>query len=86
MESLHTIGKELGRDLVLLQRSEMTKKAFLSRYGHLRPGTYDICTPRYDEDFDLYFSDIGTKKSISPPPLAAFQLDDRVVSQDHACE
>ena len=81
MESLHTIGKELGRDLVLLQRSEMTKKAFLSRYGHLRPGTYDICTPRYDEDFDLYFSDIGTKKSISPPPLAAFQLDDRVASR-----
>lgn len=33
----------------------MTKDDFLSQYGHLRPGTYDICTPRYDENFDLYF-------------------------------
>jgi phosphohistidine swiveling domain-containing protein len=34
----------------------MTKSDFLARYGHLRPGTYDILSPRYDEAPDLYFN------------------------------
>ena len=29
---------------------------FLEKYGHLRPGTYDILSPRYDEAFELYFT------------------------------
>jgi glutamine kinase len=32
-----------------------TKKIFLEKYGHLRPGTYDILSPRYDEQPDRYF-------------------------------
>ena len=34
---------------------ELSKSAFLKKYGHLRPGTYDITSPRYDEMPDLYF-------------------------------
>ena len=33
----------------------MDKETFLNKYGHLRPGTYDINTPRYDEDPKRYF-------------------------------
>jgi hypothetical protein len=33
----------------------MDRLSFLRRYGHLRPGTYDILSPRYDEDPDRYF-------------------------------
>ncbi len=29
-------------------------------FGHLRAGTYNILSPRYDENFDLYF-DINQK-------------------------
>ena len=47
---LNTISRQLSRDLVQLDRS-----AFLAQYGHLRPGTYDILSPRYDEEPDLYF-------------------------------
>ena len=28
----------------------------MARYGHLRPGTYDILSSRYDESPDLYFN------------------------------
>ncbi|KAA9155929.1 phosphoenolpyruvate synthase [Amycolatopsis acidicola] len=40
-----------------LQRdfAELSRSAFLRRYGHLRPGTYDILSPRYDEDPARYF-------------------------------
>lgn len=50
MSDLETVGSEIGRDFATL-----TKQEFLSRYGHLRPGTYDILSPRYDEAPDLYF-------------------------------
>ena len=50
INSLNTVSGQLPRDLKRLDRPE-----FLSRYGHLRPGTYDILSPRYDEAPDTYF-------------------------------
>lgn len=50
MASLETVSSRMTRDF-----SELDKSAFLDRYGHLRPGTYDILSPRYDEAPDLYF-------------------------------
>jgi len=44
MNGLNTVSSQLSRDLGSLDRT-----SFLSRYGHLRPGTYDILSPRYDE-------------------------------------
>jgi phosphohistidine swiveling domain-containing protein len=44
MGGLDTVNSQLSRDLAALDRPE-----FLTRYGHLRPGTYDILSPRYDE-------------------------------------
>jgi phosphohistidine swiveling domain-containing protein len=48
--SLSTVSGEIGRDF-----AAMGRPAFLDRYGHLRPGTYDIRSPRYDAAPDLYF-------------------------------
>lgn len=33
----------------------LSREEFLARYGHLRPGTYDILSPRYDELPNNYF-------------------------------
>jgi phosphohistidine swiveling domain-containing protein len=44
MNGLDTVSSQLSRDLGM-----MDKTVFLARYGHLRPGTYDILSPRYDE-------------------------------------
>ena len=57
MESLKTVSSRLGHDLATL-----TKHDFLQRYGHLRPGTYDILSPRYDEAPDRYFDWDATKE------------------------
>ena len=51
LSSITTVSKQLSQDRVNLNRT-----AFLAKYGHLRPGTYDILSPRYDEAPDLYFN------------------------------
>ena len=50
MNGVQTVSSEMNADYKMLSKS-----AFLKKYGHLRPGTYDICSPRYDEAPDLYF-------------------------------
>ena len=39
-----------------IDRTRLNKQDFLADYGHLRPGTYDITSPRYDESPELYFN------------------------------
>lgn len=50
VRSVPTPTAMMHDELTSLSRAE-----FLLRYGHLRPGTYDIRSPRYDEDPDRYF-------------------------------
>ncbi len=50
MASVDSVSSRMTRDFQNLSRA-----AFLQEYGHLRPGTYDILSPRYDEQPDRYF-------------------------------
>jgi phosphohistidine swiveling domain-containing protein len=50
LAGISTVSRQLARDRAMLDRT-----TFLARYGHLRPGTYDILSPRYDEAPELYF-------------------------------
>jgi phosphoenolpyruvate synthase/pyruvate phosphate dikinase len=50
INSLDAVSSQLPRDLNSLDQGE-----FLAKYGHLRPGTYDILSARYDKEPDLYF-------------------------------
>ncbi len=60
MNDIETVNTNMNRDL-----RTMTREEFLEKYGHLRPGTYDITSPRYDEADDLYFNwaDISERRS-----------------------
>lgn len=37
------------------EKHTLSKTQFLKKYGHLRPGTYDILSSRYDESPEKYF-------------------------------
>jgi hypothetical protein len=54
--SIETISKQLSRD-----KANTSQEEFLQKYGHLRPGTYDICSSRYDEAYGEYFSDLNSE-------------------------
>ena len=49
MGAMKTVSSDMKQDL------RLGKTQFLKKYGHLRPGTYDIMSPRYDETPDRYF-------------------------------
>lgn len=51
LNSLNTVSKQLHSDI-----NSISQENFLEKYGHLRPGTYDICSLRYDEAYSKYFS------------------------------
>lgn len=64
MNSLHTVNRELSESLEKLRRRELSEEAFLEKYGHIRPGTYDIMSPRYDETFEQYFDMDANHQSV----------------------
>lgn len=51
MSDLQTVGSRMKEDYSIMDR-----RSFLRKYGFLRPGTYDICSARYDEAPDMYFT------------------------------
>lgn len=50
MNGVDSVSSQMNRDFRTLNKSE-----FIRKYGHLRPGTYDITSPRYDAAPDMYF-------------------------------
>lgn len=59
MGEVDTVSSAMKKD-----RYELSAAAFLKKYGHLRPGTYDITSLRYDEAPELYFNmekEVGQK-------------------------
>lgn len=65
--SVSTVSGQLARD-----RAVLDKTTFLARYGHLRPGTYNILSPRYDEAPELYFD--WNQRPPAPEPIKPFSL------------
>jgi len=61
LESLETIASNIASD-----KTNLTRQDFVVKYGHLRPGTYDIMSASYDEDPDLYFSWTQERENIKP--------------------
>ena len=60
LNSITTIASAMGDNLSKVGKGSLPLKTFLKEYGHLRPGTYEITSYRYDEKPKLYFS--GLKK------------------------
>ena len=50
MNGINTVSSNLNEDY-----RQLSKQGFLQKYGHLRPGTYDITSKRYDESPEIYF-------------------------------
>jgi phosphohistidine swiveling domain-containing protein len=68
--SIHTVAGQYVEDVNLLQKGLIEKKEFMHIYGHLRPGTYDITSKRYDQSKDLYNDNESFNLNNSP----AFEL------------
>ncbi len=67
MSNLNTVASGFASDVSALARGTFPLDAFLERYGHLRVGTYNILSPRYDQVPDL-FSNLRSSFAPSSPP------------------
>ncbi|MCR4763506.1 MAG: adenylyltransferase/cytidyltransferase family protein [Lachnospiraceae bacterium] len=62
--SIHTVAEEYEQDHRALTAGRLSVETFLSKYGHLRAGTYNIRSPRYDR-MGLLFT--GEKEKVGEP-------------------
>jgi glutamine kinase len=75
--SISTPLSEIQNDLDSYKQGEISKNEFLKKYGHLRPGTYDIIATRYDQqqqfldDMKMFVSKKKIKKISKPKNLTA---------------
>ena len=52
--SFRTIAGEMSEDFFKVCNGTLDKNSFLNIYGHLRPSSYDILSPRYKDRKDLF--------------------------------
>ncbi len=53
MNSISTVATKINEDFKTLTSGDMTKEEFINKYYHLRPGSYDITSLRYDSNPEL---------------------------------
>ncbi|MCQ9206945.1 MAG: PEP-utilizing enzyme [Omnitrophica bacterium] len=79
--SMKTVASALVCEFDGLARGKIKKESFLTKYGHLRPGTYNILSRRYDQREDLINTTTrspdrhGIKKGFSFLPKQLEKID-----------
>lgn len=56
LNSIETVAGELVNDMNGVNSGQLQLEVFLKKYGHLRPGTYDVNSFSYAERPDYYFN------------------------------
>ena len=71
-KSVPTVASDYLRDAQAFGKGKLEEADFKKRYGHLRPGTYDILSPRYDQrDWSVSSGDAIEHVSVSDFELSA---------------
>ncbi len=59
--TIRTISSEIAEDFQAVLSGDMEQAQFSELYGHLRPGTYDILSPRYADRKGLFENSVHTE-------------------------
>lgn len=78
MKSINTISSQFDSDFEKFSDGRMSTTEFNKKYGHLRSGTYDIRTDRYDK---MNFRPVSNKKNKGNKPEGACNLDIHRIQQ-----
>lgn len=70
-----TVASDLVDDMRAMQLGEISRSEFMTKYGHLRPGTYDILSRRYDQmpTFGTDVTQVRPRHSLNEFVLSAQQ-------------
>lgn len=67
--TVRTVSGELSREFLDVCEGRRDAAAFLRKYGHLRPGSYDILTPRYVDRPHIFSDGAGMARPRPAPPF-----------------
>lgn len=73
LNSIHTVSQDFTHDSIRCANNEIQWDDFVKKYGHLRPGTYDITSPSYKKNPDSYLKPVIEKAKSHKK----FQLNDK---------
>ena len=76
LNSIETVAHAFSRDAASAAKGTLAWDAFLDKYGHLRPGTYDITMLSYAEDPERYLRPLLNTKPEQAEKQTAFVLSD----------
>jgi len=67
--SFRTIMGDLAADTLAVCQGKLNKETFYRRFGHLRPGTFDILSPSYRDRSDLFSNCLSEGFQWDPQPF-----------------
>ena len=65
LNTIHTVSKDLAFDSIACKEGKFSWEDLIEKYGHLRPGTYDVTSPSYRHDAERYLRPIVNRASQS---------------------
>lgn len=83
MNSVETVATEVDRDMDRLVAGDLTIDKFMARYGHLRPGTYDIT--KFPYNLNPAYLSAATGKAHAPSSPEQAEPGDIEKRLDAAC-
>jgi hypothetical protein len=81
MNTLKTPLSEFRDSIIDYSQNKISKESILKKYGHLRPGTYDITAKRYDEQ--NYFLEQIKFEKINKPLLKFPKYLSKILKQEN---
>jgi hypothetical protein len=78
---VRTVAGELVSDMRRLQLGELPRAKFMERYGHLRAGTYDILSLRYDQIGDLVLDGVPLRAAADVPDFVLSTAQRQAIDQ-----
>lgn len=67
LNSIRTVAKEFESHARAVSMGTLDWDTFISRYGHLRPGTYEITSPTYSQDAERFLRPLVEKQKRDIP-------------------
>ena len=84
LSTIRTVSNSFKEDAFKVNNHAINWEDFIKKYGHLRPGTYEIKSPRYDSKPEFFLQPLlfDTKQDIPVKNTSAIWLKERTVFLD----
>lgn len=83
LKSIETVSSHLQRDAFLVKDKKLEREIFYHTYGHLRPGTYDIETPTYLYQKEIFLDPLIDQAYPFTPSQFSFTEKERSNIETH---